>query len=256
MRASGPTASSRRGALLVTALLLQACHPRAVTPFPLGEGEPHEEPDLAGVFHVVKPGQTLWRIARAYKIDEQELARLNDIRDPTELKVGQALYVPGASAVIDVPPAPGTPGAVAQGAAKPEAHRSRFAWPIQGVLVSRFGIRGAEHHDGIDIAAPEGTPIAAAAAGKVIFAGVQHGYGNLAIVDHGSGEATVYAHCEQLLVKLGDEVAAGQVIAKVGRTGRATGPHLHFEVRERAQPRNPLLFLPEPAKGAGSLVAQ
>jgi murein DD-endopeptidase MepM/ murein hydrolase activator NlpD len=226
----------------------------STTPFPLGEGEPHEEPDLAGVFHVVKPGQTLWRIARAYEIDEHELARLNDIRDPTELKVGQALYIPGASAVIDVAPAPGTPGT--EVAAKPEARRSPFAWPVQGVLVSRFGIRGAEHHDGIDIAAPEGTPVEAAAAGKVIFAGVQRGYGNLAIVDHGSGEATVYAHCEKVLVKLGDEVTAGQVIARVGRTGRATGPHLHFEVREHAQPRNPLLFLPEVAKGAGSLVAQ
>ena len=71
-----------------------------------------------------------------------------------------------------------------------------------------------------------------------------------------SGEATVYAHCEQVLVHVGDDVTAGQVIGRVGRTGRATGPHLHFEVRERAQPRNPLLFLPEAAKGAGSLVAQ
>jgi murein DD-endopeptidase MepM/ murein hydrolase activator NlpD len=240
--------------------LLSACHPRVSTvpPFPLGEGEPHQEPDLVGVFHVVKPGQTLWRIARAYRIDEHELARINDIRDATELKVGQALYIPGASAVLDVAPAPGTPGAPAeaQDGMKPSGRRPRFAWPVKGVLVSRFGNRGDEHHDGIDIAAPEGTSIEAAAAGTVIFAGVQRGYGNLAIVDHGAGEATVYAHCEQVLVKQGDAVTAGQVIARVGRTGRATGPHLHFEVRERAQPRNPLLYLPEAAKGAGTLVSQ
>ncbi|HUB08079.1 MAG TPA: M23 family metallopeptidase [Myxococcales bacterium] len=236
-------------------LLLAACHPRqsTVPPFPLGVGEPHEEPDLVGVFHVVKPGQTLWRIARTYGVDPRELARLNDIRDPAELRVGQALYVPGATRLLDVPVVPGVP---AMPGPEPTARHARFAWPVQGVLVSRFGRRGGEHHDGIDIAAPEGTPIAAAAAGRVIFAGVERGYGNLAIVDHGGGEATVYAHCEKVLVSVGDAVKAGQIIARVGRTGRATGPHLHFEVREHAQPRNPLLFLPEAASARGTWIAQ
>jgi murein DD-endopeptidase MepM/ murein hydrolase activator NlpD len=240
--------SGRTDLVLLLALLLPACHPRSgAVPFPLAEGEPHEEPDVVGVYHVVKPGQTLWKIARAYQIDERELARINDLRSLRELEVGQALYIPGALAVLDLPStAPAPPGA----SGEPEpGRRPHFAWPVQGVLVSRFGNRGAEHHDGIDIAAPEGSPIAAAAGGKVVFAGVERGYGNLAIVDHGGGEATVYAHCEQVLVKVGDAVTPGQVIARVGRTGRATGPHLHFEVREHAQPRNPLLFLPDLAKG-------
>ncbi|MHB8418184.1 MAG: peptidoglycan DD-metalloendopeptidase family protein [Myxococcales bacterium] len=232
---------------------LAACHPRQSTapPFPLGVGEPHHEPDLVGVFHVVKPGQTLWRIAHVYGVDEEELARLNDIRSPAELRLGQALYVPGATRLLEVPVGPGAPAAP-----EPAPRPTRFAWPIQGILVSRFGRRGGEHHDGIDIAAPEGTPIGAAAAGRVIFAGVERGYGNLVILDHGGGEATVYAHCSELLAHVGEAVAAGKIIAKVGRTGRATGPHLHFEVRERAQPRNPLLFLPEAARPRGAWVAQ
>ncbi len=243
-----------RRASWIALLLVAACHPRQSTvppPFPLGVEEPHEEPDLVGVFHVVRAGQTLWRIAHTYGVDPRELARLNDIRDPSELRVGQALYVPGATAVLDVPLAPGPPTSP-----PPGPRHARFAWPIQGVLVSRFGLRGGEHHDGIDIAAPEGTPIAAAAAGRVIFAGVEHGYGNLAIVDHGSGEATVYAHCEKVLVHTGESITAGEIIGKVGRTGRATGPHLHFEVREHARPRNPLLFLPETASPRGPWIAQ
>jgi len=113
-------------------------------------------------------------------------------------------------------------------------------------LMSRFGVRGGEHHDGIDIAAPEGTAIHAAGSGVVLFAGAQRGYGNLAVIDHGGGLATVYAHCSEVLVRTGQNVSSGQTIAKVRRTGRATGPHLHFEVRLRAQPRNPLFYLPEP----------
>jgi len=93
------------------------------------------------------------------------------------------------------------------------------------------------------IAAPEGSPVTAAAPGVVIFSGEQRGYGNLAVIDHGRGEATIYAHCEKILVAQGDSVSQGQLIARVGRTGRATGPHLHFEVREHAQPRNPLEYL-------------
>jgi lipoprotein NlpD len=133
-----------------------------------------------------------------------------------------------------------------QVAARPMAEpplAGELAWPVHGLLVSRFGSRGSEHHDGIDIAAPEGSPVTAAAAGVVIFSGEERGYGNLAVIDHGRGEATVYAHCSTVLVSKGDSVSRGQLIARVGRTGHATGPHLHFEVRDHAQPRNPLPYL-------------
>ena len=123
----------------------------------------------------------------------------------------------------------------------------QFIWPVDGVLTSKFGIRGGRRHDGIDIGAPEGTEIKAAADGTVLYSGDQQtGYGNLIIIKHAQDMITVYAHNQKNLVKESDQVKRGQAIGKVGRTGRATGPHLHFEIRKRTQPRNPLFFLPKP----------
>jgi murein DD-endopeptidase MepM/ murein hydrolase activator NlpD len=181
-----------------------------------------------GQTHTVKPGETLFHIAHLYGIDVHLLQSQNQIARPEDLRVGQVLQISRSARVA---------------ANEPETVRGSvgsLAWPVHGLLVSRFGTRGAEHHDGIDIAAPEGSPVSAAAPGVVIFSGEQRGYGNLAVIDHGRGEATVYAHCQKILVSQGDPVTRGQIIARVGRTGRATGPHLHFEVREHAQPRNPL----------------
>jgi murein DD-endopeptidase MepM/ murein hydrolase activator NlpD len=105
-------------------------------------------------------------------------------------------------------------------------------------------VRAGKRHDGIDIAAPEGTPVLAAAAGSVIYAGEQAGYGAIVILKHEGGLVTLYAHNARLLVNEGDRVRRGEAIARVGQTGKTTGPHLHFEVREGTRPRNPLLFLP------------
>jgi murein DD-endopeptidase MepM/ murein hydrolase activator NlpD len=112
------------------------------------------------------------------------------------------------------------------------------------VLYGRYGVRAGQRHDGIDIAAPEGTPVGAAADGEVIFAGQQAGYGGVVILRHEGDLVTLYAHNARLLVKEGQRVRRGQRIATVGQTGRTTGPHLHFEVRAGTRPRNPLLYLP------------
>ncbi|HET9596651.1 MAG TPA: M23 family metallopeptidase, partial [Anaeromyxobacteraceae bacterium] len=141
----------------------------------------------------------------------------------------------GATAIAPRPPPAGERAHAAPG---------RLSWPVQGVLYSRFGPRQGQRHDGIDIAAPEGTPIGAAAAGAVVYAGSQSGYGSIVILRHDGGLLTLYAHASALLVRQGDRVAAGQPIARVGRSGRTSGPHLHFEVREGTRPRNPLFFLP------------
>jgi murein DD-endopeptidase MepM/ murein hydrolase activator NlpD len=119
-----------------------------------------------------------------------------------------------------------------------------LAWPLKGVLYGRYGVRAGRRHDGIDIAAPEGTTVSAAAPGTVIYAGEQTGYGSIVIVRHEGGMVTLYAHNSRLLVDEGAHVKRGEPIAKVGQTGRTTGPHLHFEVREGTRPRNPLLYLP------------
>ncbi|MFA0757566.1 MAG: hypothetical protein KEFWMYNX_000143 [Candidatus Fervidibacter sp.] len=126
------------------------------------------------------------------------------------------------------------------------AWRGPFLRPVSGSIVSGFGYRrhpilgGVRFHCGVDIAAPFGTTIRAAADGVVVFAGWRRAYGNTVIIDHGNGLATLYAHCSELLVSEGAVVRQGQPIARVGSTGLATGPHLHFEVRRYGEPVNPL----------------
>jgi murein DD-endopeptidase MepM/ murein hydrolase activator NlpD len=121
-----------------------------------------------------------------------------------------------------------------------------FIRPVDGPIVSGFGyrvhpiFRRVKFHYGVDISAPSGTPIRAAADGVVVFAGWRRAYGNTVIIDHGNGVATLYAHCSRILVSEGEVVKQGQVIALVGSTGLSTGPHLHFEVRHYGEPINPL----------------
>jgi lipoprotein NlpD len=264
-------------ALAVLALLVLAGCPAPrqafrPPPIPLEPAAHHEELALAGVVHVVRRGETVWRIARAYGIDPGDLMETNGIADPRAVEVGAELFVPGATHVVDVPPAPGVEApsneaTAARGgnstptptstpsrtpspspASAPVLPTSRggppLAWPLKGVLYGRFGVRAGKRHDGIDIAAPEGTPVLAAAAGTVIYAGEQPGYGAIVILRHEGGLVTLYAHNARLLVEEGARVKRGEPVARVGQTGRTTGPHLHFEVRDGTRPRNPLLFLP------------
>ena len=121
---------------------------------------------------------------------------------------------------------------------------SRFIWPAAGTLTSQYGPRNKSHHDGIDIAAPVGTPVVAAAPGEVIYSGVLRGYGKVIIVRHGKGYASVYAHNSANHVKQGQVVKQGQKLAEIGKTGRATAPNLHFEIRRNNKAQNPLKFLP------------
>jgi murein DD-endopeptidase MepM/ murein hydrolase activator NlpD len=117
-------------------------------------------------------------------------------------------------------------------------------WPLRGRVTSGYGYRWGRMHQGIDIAAPTGTPIHAAKAGRVIYAGGMNGYGNVVIVDHGGGFSTLYAHQSRLGSSKGQLVDQGQVIGYVGSTGHSTGPHCHFETRFNGSPRNPRPYLP------------
>jgi lipoprotein NlpD len=217
------------------------------------------QPGPPRVYHRVLRGETLWRIARAYAVPLDELQRENGLADPSQLEVGARLFIPGAQRPVAVPPA-GTPQArvdprpqhraspaqiprAGARALDPAAGGEPLVWPVRGVLISGFGARDREHHEGVDLACPEGTPVFAAEAGEVLFAGEQRGYGNLVLVGHARGLVTVYAHNSENLVEQGERVLRGQPIARVGRSGNATGPHLHFEVRVGSRPRDPLGFL-------------
>jgi peptidoglycan hydrolase FlgJ len=131
----------------------------------------------------------------------------------------------------------------------PLAKDSQPDWPVKSVLSSKFGFRKdpftkeTRFHAGIDIPAPEGSPVKAAMSGKVLVSRYVEGYGNVVALDNGQGTVTIYAHNEKNLVKVGDQVDKGSLIAKVGSTGRSTGSHLHFEVRKDGKKIDPLAFL-------------
>lgn len=205
-----------------------------------------------GVYHKVGRGETLWRISKTYGVDMQDIAELNDIRDPAEISAGKSLYIPGVSRVRKVkpyaPPSKKTP-AVSQERQEPEdritVQRDRFMWPVKGKVISNFGMRNGTRHGGIDIKAAEGVPVKAADSGVVAYIDSDmRGYGKIVILKHSDGFFTVYAHNRENLVKIGEKVEKGASIATVGRTGNATTSHLHFEVRTGRTLRNPLFFLP------------
>ena len=205
-----------------------------------------------GIYHQVKPGETLSGIGLVYGIPYKKLARLNHIHNPDKLEVGQKIFIPKALRRLAVS---------TTAAAKPQRKarfksswnskvpdkalgKAPFTWPLKGEVTSRFGPRNGSFHDGIDIGAPVGTPVRAAADGRVIYSGVLRGYGNVVIVRHGRGYVTVYAHHKVNRVKEGEDIRRGQKIAEVGTSGRTTGPSLHFEVRKNNLARNPLPYLP------------
>jgi murein DD-endopeptidase MepM/ murein hydrolase activator NlpD len=144
----------------------------------------------------------------------------------------------------------------------PAAGAPHATLPVLGTISSRFSQSRLEPilnifrpHEGVDIAAPLGTKIRAPADGRVTFAGHRIGYGLVVELAHGGGVSTLYAHCEELLVKVGDYVAAGAAIAKVGSTGLSTAPHVHFEVRVNGRHVDPLRYLLEPREPATALPA-
>lgn len=218
--------------------------------------------DKRGVYHNVRSGDTIWRIASTYGIDVQELAEYNNLFKPEDVQPGKRIYIPPKSKKRSFKKLPmeissssaggKRSGKVAKKKFKDEGssksirlYRGRFDWPLEGKVGSLFGMRSGKRHDGVDISAPSGTPIHAAAHGKVVFVGQMRGYGNLILIRHEDDFFTAYAHNSINRVRKDQNIKKGDVIGSVGRTGRATAPHLHFEIRHGQTARNPLFFLPE-----------
>lgn len=156
-----------------------------------------------------------------------------------------ALALSGCATVEEPPPATSTIRELTVTSSDAVAGCAAMLWPVEGPLSSGFGRRDGRSHDGIDLAVAEDTPVRAACDGVVAYAGDgMHGYGNLVILRHAGQLATLYAHNRGLLVRQGDAVARGQIIARSGATGHATAPHLHFEVRKDSIARDPLGYLP------------
>jgi len=219
--------------------------------------------------HTIARGDTLYALARRYGVSVAALVSANKLAsDRVPLRLGQRIVIPSPSTLTLAPRAlarlerarVADPGPRARGLRAPidfvlavpdfaEA-LSAFVWPAEGSVSSAFGRRRSGWHRGIDIRAARREPIVAAAAGVVVVAGVEPRYGRVLKIDHEYGFTTVYAHNDENLVEVGDWVTPGQRIASVGRTGRATNYHVHFEIRRNGQVYNPLYMLPMPGSVA------
>jgi murein DD-endopeptidase MepM/ murein hydrolase activator NlpD len=235
----------------------------------------------ASSVHVVNHGDTLMGIARRNRISPGELARVNGLEPGSKLRVGMKLNVPGKAAAavapvaqpvvaqaVSAPPAtkvaavttdPQQKARLAQAttieepaaaeapvkAAEATGALPTFRWPVRGKVITSYGAKtNGKANDGINLAVPEGTPVKAAEDGVVAYSGNElKGYGNLVLVRHSNGYVTAYAHASELLVKRGDTIKRGQVIAKSGQSGEVGSPQLHFEIRKGSTPVDPLQFL-------------
>jgi murein DD-endopeptidase MepM/ murein hydrolase activator NlpD len=233
-----------------------------------------------GIYHPVQPGETLGQIARAYGRSETQLARVNGISAPQPLQKGERLFIPGATSLRRTTVAP--PGATQSSPASeraettlvpsppltkklqgkdaalrnkaetqvvksfpPEVVRGRFSWPLQGELLRRFGDQNPFPCKGIEIAAPAGTPVLAAAAGRVIYSGDGiSSFGNMIILRHDGDFYTVYAFAQKNFAKVGSFVSQNERIALSGVPPQGRSPRLYFELRYHKEPVNPTFYLP------------
>jgi murein DD-endopeptidase MepM/ murein hydrolase activator NlpD len=261
----------------------RAATPAAVMPPVGPIGAPRTALAPTSGVHVVAPGETLHSIARLYGKPVMVLAKANNIPPDTMVRVGERIVIPDvqpaqaqanlvpprtqAPAAVPAVPAHGPDFASAESphsarVASPEAAPASdqtsavktaepagalpsFRWPARGRVIAGFGPSpNGLQNDGINVAVPEGTPVKAAEDGVVAYAGNElKGYGNLVLVRHSNGFVTAYAHTSEIMVKRGDAVKRGQVIAKSGQSGNVTSPQLHFEIRKGSTPVDPSQYL-------------
>jgi murein DD-endopeptidase MepM/ murein hydrolase activator NlpD len=187
-----------------------------------------------GTYHYVKSGETLWCISKIYGVDINSILSANNITDASVIERGQRLLIPGST----------------RRAAEEEQKvftscKDFFVWPVKGTVLSPYGARlDMTKNKGIDIRAEEGSSVRASRSGKVVFCDEWlKGFGKTVILDHGDGFQTVYAYNSAIAVNVGDVVSQNMAIAKVGRSGRAKEPSLHFEIRRDGKSQNPIYYL-------------
>src|SRR5690606_38453767 len=190
-------------------------------------------PNMKGALHTVAQGDTLWDLARLYQTDLQEIVRVNGLEDPSRLRPGTVVLIPGAQALV------------AQRLLLVDSNgrlRRAFDWPVRGRISSRFGPRWGRMHEGLDIAVNTGTQVRASADGVVRFAGWNGGYGYLVVIDHGRGMVSRCAYNSRIRVRRGQRVKRGELIAQGASPANSTGAHGSYEIRQNANAVHPLLY--------------
>lgn len=195
---------------------------------------------INGVYHTVAKGDTLASIAQKYKVEVSAIieSEYNHLEEPYQIQVGQKLIVPGGKKPYIPRVVHAYTGPIPAGAARGTGN---FGWPATGRITQKYW----ERHKALDIGAPKGAPVVAADSGYVVYAGWSNvGYGYYLVIDHGNGFQTLYAHLSWYYPEAGASVKKGELIGRIGATGKATGPHLHFEIRLNGVQRNPFGYLP------------
>jgi len=196
-------------------------------------------------YYTVKPDDNIYSITFALEVTPGQLRHANPWVDPLYIEPGTRLVIPDSSPHSHYASLEARPEAD-QSAAQTDNQlgRSDFIWPLVRLDVSStFGRRRGRSHAGIDLRAPRGTPIRAAAAGRVKFSGYNRGYGHIIVIDHGAGVETAYAHNQRNMVRQGQRVQQGMTIATVGKSGNATGYHVHFELRRYGRALDPARYV-------------
>ena len=213
----------------------------------------HRPGEIPSRYYTVKAGDTLVSVATANSVDPKDLARVNkkSTTDTGPLTVGEKLFIPHDVASLrgfneDDLSVPHNSDAAPLSQNKVLKPPVSFVWPLKEPKVTEyFGWRKRKLHEGVDLKASQGTDVLAAGAGTVVYAARRiRSYGKMILIDHGDGWTTAYAHLSEFHVSVGDKVEAGEIIGSSGRTGRVSGPHLHFEIRVGSDPMDPLLWLP------------
>lgn len=226
-------------------LLLAACsvgcpHINAGLPPHLRQQGILPDSPAAGFYHTVASGEDLSQIAKFYEVELQHLAEVNNLKPPYLVAERQKLFIPGVVRVIRSAPPARPPGPSTNGI---KDFSGLLTWPVEGRIISEFGVREGVQHNGISIEAAEGTPVRSAADGRVGHIGSIPGLGNVVLLEHANRLVTVYAHLKAIQTRTGRQVRKGDIIATVGSSGRTDTPSLYFEVRSKSKPRNPLFFL-------------
>ena len=227
----------RRGSRAAFVIILLAALSGCATA-PKKMERPVAEKRIPGaLYHTVRRGDTLWNVSRQYGVHLQDLIKANPVLyTNATIENGQLLLIPREARAEPMPATQTT---------RPVLGES-FIWPVRGALITSFGVVADKIiSKGIDIRAPEGAGVRASRSGKVVYRDQYlKGFGKTVILDHGDRYQTVYSYNSDILVNVGDQVAQNTVIAKVGRTGRAKDPTLHFEIRRDGEPQNPFYYLP------------
>ena len=200
--------------------------------------------------HIVKKGHTLYDIANCYEVSISDIMKINQLKNNDKIYLGDKLFIPLNDNINQVNcnniKKVTSTKEVNKTSEKKKNNKYSYMWPVKGKIISKFGLLAKGlRNDGINISADIGNPVLAIESGKIVYAGNEiQAFGNLILIKHYNDKTSAYAHLDKINVKKGESVNKGQIIALVGNSGKVSIPQLHFEIRDKDGPLDPLKYLP------------